>query len=402
MEHLLLKLILFLTNTENTVNKEKYMLGQDINNNKKVWVFGSRKGFYYDDNSRYMFEYVVANCPEIEAIWTTKSAAVYQILTQHCLPVAIFGSDECNHYMASADAAFISVIQMDVDKTKLSPNTKVIQLWHGTPIKQNNIACFNETYAMVSIASSLFLKEQSLGPHELFNFQLTGYPRNDFLLNNARPKFITPNIFKIIENNTLITYLPTYNESKDPNKKGDQRGRSYDIWSGLNFEIFEQFLIENDAFFLFKLHALQSPCSGLNQKNMERSSRVFLLDPNDPTCDIYEYLKYTDILITDYSSVYFDFLLLDRPVVFACFDLENYKKKRQFRFNYESVTPGPKAQSWVLVLKELDNILTCSQDRFAEERRRINRLFNHFQDADSCKRIANLTLNLSNHHDEFD
>lgn len=59
------------------------------------------------------------------------------------------------------------------------------------------------------------------------------------------------------------------------------------------------------------------------------------------TYTIQELLALTDILITDYSTVFFDYSLLERPMIFYPYDLEAYKRERDFYYDYETLVPGP-------------------------------------------------------------
>ena len=66
----------------------------------------------------------------------------------------------------------------------------------------------------------------------------------------------------------------------------------------------------------------------------------------DPTADVYPALADVDLLVTDYSSIYFDFLLLDRPIVFFANDLDLYlRRERHLLFEYRDMTPGPIART---------------------------------------------------------
>ena len=103
----------------------------------------------------------------------------------------------------------------------------------------------------------------------------------------------------------------------------------------------------------------------------------------------------TDILITDYSSVYFDFLLLDRPVIFTPFDIKEYiNKDRQLYYDYDKVTPGPRCNNWNEVLIELDKILR-GEDGYKKERQQINDYFNKYKDANSSKRVYEFFKNMN-------
>lgn len=85
-----------------------------------------------------------------------------------------------------------------------------------------------------------------------------------------------------------------------------------------------------------------------------------------------------DLLITDYSSIYLDYLLLDRPIVFFAYDLEHYvERDRALYFTYESMTPGARCDTQV----KLENVLTAilssgCRDEYAEQRNGV-RQFTH-------------------------
>ena len=361
---------------------------------RPIWVFGTRKGYYYDDNSKHMFEFVVKNKPDIEAVWVTYEQQIVEKLNKQNLPVAQIGSEHANWMMDNADVVFVSVILMDVDKSRISPKTKIVQLWHGTPMKQNDIGVFKEHYDLVCIAAEEFLTTQRLGDPSRFNFELTGYPRNDCLLSAKTPIFMQESHLSLLQTQTVITFLPTYNEERDPAKTGDTRGKQYDIWQGLNVETFLQFLEDHNCLFVFKLHSLQTAATGEIQTVLESSDRVLMLDPNDPALDVYNYLPHTDILITDYSSVLFDFLLLERPVIFSCFDFENYSATRKLRFEYDSITPGVKTFSWHDTQVALHDIVVNSNDSYRDERKQVKHRFNKYCDSNSCERVYRQAITL--------
>ena len=112
--------------------------------------------------------------------------------------------------------------------------------------------------------------------------------------------------------------------------------------------------------------------------------------------DIYEFLTFVDILITDYSSVYFDFCLLNRPIIFSPFDQESYlSNDRELYYNYNDVTPGPKCHNWQEVISEIDLILN-GKDKYANKRQVLNQRFNRYQYFKNSKRLASQILSLNN------
>jgi len=103
--------------------------------------------------------------------------------------------------------------------------------------------------------------------------------------------------------------------------------------------------------------------------------------------DPYQILSAADLLITDYSSVYFDYLLLDRPTVFVPVDVDQYRAARGFLLEpYEFWTPGPK----VLDQEALEAEIRASLDdptHGADQRHLINSIINQVADNSSCERV---------------
>ena len=90
-------------------------------------------------------------------------------------------------------------------------------------------------------------------------------------------------------------------------------------------------------------------------------------------------LNIFDLLITDYSSIYIDYLLLDRPMVFLPYDKERYLEGRGMNFRYDDVTPGAKPGT----MKEFMGVVRSSlegRDDFCDKRRACNAFFNEIQE----------------------
>ena len=104
---------------------------------------------------------------------------------------------------------------------------------------------------------------------------------------------------------------------------------------------------------------------------------------NDLTIDTNELLKRADILISDYSSVTADFLLLNRPIIYYCFDLQNYlNEDRDVYWSYDFITPGPKAKKYVELQNDLVDILS-GKDEYKKDRSQVLNMF--YSPESQCK-----------------
>lgn len=108
-------------------------------------------------------------------------------------------------------------------------------------------------------------------------------------------------------------------------------------------------------------------------KNIDQYENII-----DITKEIYDsqlLLKYAEILITDYSSCYIDYLLLNRPIIFYNFDYKNYiMNDREMYFEYSKVTPGEKVINYLELEHEILNLIS-KKDIYKEERERVKSIF---------------------------
>jgi len=365
-----------------------YLLTALIPKNKRKWVFGSWFGQRYTDNSKYFFEYVCRAHPEIRAIWISKNRQVIDDLRNRGReayhPLSLPGI----FHLMTAKVAVMSTDKKDLLHFLLSPVHFKVQLWHGvgykkimyddkitgdlhkpfTRFKHLLFPFLRPKYDMV-IATSPETQCQFCGAFRLpfEKVPITGYPRNDIFFKNTSHPQQSPESFR------QILYAPTHR----------QQGREMHIREILPDnemlrQMDEQFR-RLKVHFYFKLHFYDEKYL----PSLKGYSHISLA----PGIDIQELLRQTDILITDYSSIYFDFLLLDRPIIFAPFDLENYlRQDREFHYPYQEVTPGPIARNWKEVLPHIEEALQNPQ-KYQKERHRIRDLFHQYKDGNSSQRV---------------
>jgi len=369
---------------------------------KNIWVFGAWFGKKFADNSKYLFLYVRKNHPEIRAIWLSRNREVIKTLTKKGHEAYMIHSLRGLFLSCRANCVVICQGLVDVNKYFIA-GAKKVQLWHGTPFKKigsDDILHCQENRT----AAGLFLRKlrDKLFPFvtERYSFaiatsgearwklasafrmpkayvHITGYPRNDALegsdyASNEVQRW-QERIKEHLTDKAVIAYLPTFRDSQRINLLADYAFVEKDV---------EAFLKKHGAVMWVKAHFAGKPLESLGETG---SSRILLLS-DEELPDIYPILRETDILITDYSSVYFDYLLLDRPIIFAPFDLEDYiQRDRELYYDYDEVTPGPKAKNWPEVLKLIEQVM--EKDEWKESRREISRRFNKFTDGESSRRV---------------
>lgn len=241
------------------------------------------------------------------------------------------------HYLACARAKYIVTNSMPMGIIRLRPGQKLIETWHGTPLKRlgcdiqvdsNSINTKNEIHDRYR--QRVQQMTHFLSPSDFYTEKLTsafdlngagskvkliqqGYPRNDFL-----SRYTEQDVRRIKEslgvplNKKVILYAPTFRD----NQKLD-RAYSYSFTLEMDFDHLLQTLGE-EYVILFRPHYFVA--SRFDFKKY--TGRVFDVSGVD---DVNEMYVISDMLITDYSSVFFDYAILKRPILLFMYDLELYQ-----------------------------------------------------------------------------
>lgn len=275
-------------------------------------------------------------------------------------------------------------------KYNIMPSKKqcVVNLWHGMPLKtignlekgkeKNKYDYFSYVLSTSHYFDDVMMKSFKCGSERIMN---CGQPRTDYFYKNNNT------LFKGYKNTAI--WMPTFRTSDILNESNTSKeNRILPLINNMNdLESINSLFKKNNSLLLIKLHPIQSKKNMLfsDLSNIKFIDEEFLKNNNT---SLYEFLPQTDFLITDYSSVYFDYLLLDKNIVFIIDDLSDYKKNRGLNFeNFEDIMPGPKVVTIKSFLSELDKIFN-DRDEYVEQRKKINLLLNEYSSKNNCKDIC--------------
>lgn len=230
------------------------------------------------------------------------------------------------------------------------------------------------------IAIRLTLPEMTLPYKRYVNL---GLCRNDFVLNGDKCDWLRKEIESKVSYTvkTVVLYTPTHRDYEEKLTSCEKR-------SVLGFEYntteFEHFLKENGIVFVCKLHPKQNALVVENEL-----PEGLILHKPDPRYGLTEMMQVSDALVTDYTSVYFDYLLLDKPIIFNFYDLDTYKKERGVPCEPMSAIAAGDIVENEHQMKEALLHLCENKDRYSKKREIIRDLFFTHQDAKSCERVYN-------------
>ena len=306
---------------------------------KKIWIFGSFRGTF-TDNAKYLFIQVSRQNTELLPIWISYRKETVQMVRSLGLNAYSIFSFKGLYYALRGKYYFFNAYSSDICYFT-SGGTVQVNLWHGVGLKKIEF-CVDKgpmynRYVKKTLKERFFYPQVYRRPNYFLSstdfqtvkfaqaFRITekqcmnlGYPRNDILLadESQRMDFIqrfeTPKtqllITQLKEYGSVFLYMPTWRES--------QRNL---FAEHLNLEQLNQAMQQQNALLLLKPHAntiIENP------DQLKAYSHIRLMDNS---IDIYPILPYTDVLITDYSSILYDYLLLeDKRVILYLYDYEDY------------------------------------------------------------------------------
>lgn len=253
----------------------------------------------------------------------------------------------------------------------------VVNLWHGMPIKKiwrgvpgSELPMSTFLVSTSSFFSDVLMKASGFGPERLL---ATGLPRNDFLT-SARPASLDIVARLRGDAKRLIFFLPTYRNSVRGLKFED--GVETNTILGLNETDAQQlhaWLKANRCKLIVKPH----PMSINAGKPFADDEHWAMMDEKalfEAGLGLYELLAQADLLVTDVSSVYVDFLVTERPQILYFPDLEKYEKTRGLLLQpLKDYAPGPIAETFAELRTALD-LWISGNDTWREQRKQLRDL----------------------------
>lgn len=219
---------------------------------------------------------------------------------------------------------------------------------------------------------------------------ISGIPRTDTLLNSNGRNNLEKLLNKKLDGTKIIFNMPTFHTHENSGRiNGDASLDDFIKIPNFNYKEFDKFLGENNCICILKVHhAEQSIISKRNTfKNYNNIYAISNLDLQKHKLDLYEILNSGDALITDYSTIYNDFLFMNKPIIFTNYDIDEYRDNRGLALEpYEFWTAGPKVQNQDDLEQELLKSLN-NPDYYSEKRKDLKSVFFKHDDNNSSKRI---------------
>ena len=344
-----------------------------------VWVFSGFKKKSYLDNTKYLYEYVVKNHPEIQAYWVTNDDSLVSELNSQSMPVVKMNSKEGRELIAHAGVGFTDHFRMSDFNAMdgLNDRLKIVQLWHGVGLKaigdlgNTDVPGVRFSDDILASPTDGFVRKIIkhiryfiYAPHrELFeHYYALVCPGEERILQIADPWHI-PHDACLIAGHPRNELLHTTNPSKHPCKiiyaptyRWNVRCEKRMIKMLTDAAPAIQGHMEKiDGALTVRLHPHTWRDYKYALKQLADKYDRILLDEEK---DVYSNLGEYSILISDYSSIAYDFVLVDRPVVFFAFDLDDFTEQEcKLNYDYESYSPGFHTSTWQETLDAIETYI---------------------------------------------
>lgn len=374
------------------LNKYVFTLVGLLPPKKDVIMFESFLGKQYSDNPRAIYEYIKEHYPEYKLYWSADRKYIKNFENKD-IDIVIRFSVRWLFLMARAQFWVTnSRLPFWVPKPK---HTTYIQTWHGTPLKKIGVDI--EEVRMSGIDTVKYRKgfinavrywDYLISPNpystkifrQAFQFNgefiESGYPRNDYLYNANNDLHILhlKQKYNIPEDKKVILYAPTWRDHHFTENGKYQFKLELDL-EQLKERLGDEYIV------LLRLHYL------IASKLDIAKFKGFAYDFSQFE-DIRELYLISDLLITDYSSVFFDYANLQRPIIFFVYDIDEYRDKlRGFYLDFENMAPGPLVKTTEEVIQEIEQLeknyfkLPNQFEQFYEE-------YCKWEDGNASKRVV--------------
>lgn len=367
---------------------------------KNIIVFEGTDVHRYNENARYLFEYM--SCIDgVYVYWFTRNSIIRDFLNASGYKTTS-GIFETMYILASAKLV-VSNGSRPIDYfNSVGSNTIKYCLMHGTGPKASiylrnslkstirelkSINKFDYVNFTSSFTSMLTAKVAYKIPYE--KIIKLGYPRNDCLFDKdlcddlcrKKPK-MREVISNIDKDSKLLLYTPTWRN--DP-----LMDLPIVALDGFEFSLFNDFLAHNNLHLIYTLHPNSSMKCDLNYSNIH-----YLDYSKYPLFDLNNVMPEFDLLLNDYSTTSVDFCILNRPQLFVMPDYDDYIDKDAFLEDYRSILPGEEISSFSLLKEKILNS-SNKADSYSNNRRIfLNKYYDFDNINNSCKNHSDFIIGL--------
>lgn len=368
----------------------------------KRWAFGSYRGGF-SDNSKYLFIYAAEHYPDIQVCWLSLNRQTVQRVRALGLPAYWVLSPIGAWKALRAKYWFVNSYASDI-MFCLSGGATIVNLWHGVGLKRCEFNIHDgvlaERFVKQTFKERFYHPESFRRPDWLVSsteFQSTmfatafriplekclnvGYPRNGILLQpkeqvrafvqKYEPQATAQLIDRMAQFDKVYIYMPTWRDSQK-----NIFAQQMDLCQ------LSDILKKQNALLLLKPH----PNTIVDA--IQQFDNVLLVDR---TVDVYSIMPFTDVLITDYSSVLYDYILMpDKDVILYLYDYDEYVRERDFYYPFAENVVGKQVNTFAALAE------TISRQDYAIDKKERQRILAKFwgdtKDKDSCKEILNKVL----------
>ncbi|MEU0598915.1 CDP-glycerol glycerophosphotransferase family protein [Streptomyces sp. NPDC006393] len=349
----------------------------------------SYNGKQFSDSPRAMYEELKSRGSDLKHLWAVRDGQV--LLPEGVERVRMWGHE---WYEALASSRYIVTNGHLPDWIERRPGQVIVQTWHGTMLKkighdidtlhfdrryQEKLALESKQWSMV-VSSNRFstpiLKRAFSYDGEILE---AGYPRNDYLYSPDKDAIAerVKRRLGLPEGKKIVLYAPTWRD--------DQSHSQGQYLFDLRIDLEDaQRRLGDDHVLLIRRHSNVVDA-------VPGAGNGFVWDASEYP-DIADLYVAADIMITDYSSVMFDYAHLKRPMLFFTYDLEHYRDTlRGFYFDFEQDSPGPllfTSKELVDAIRDIDKVSVEYKDRFD----RFHHLFCDLDDGHASARVVDRML----------
>lgn len=343
-------------------------------------IFESHSDF--TDNSKSIFDYLIEHHfnNKYKLVWFVDNPENFNrikipnVTFIRSNPIKIFESMKIYYYIHRAKYGFFS---HRMPYVKPNHGEMFVNLWHGSGLKKTKHVNMAHNVDTIHCSSDFFkeLRIKNYGYKSDMIIPL-GNPRNDLLISGCKSD-VVKTLYGLTYKKVIV-WLPTFKKKKNgffEFVEGDNNF-TFSTFCNQHLEEMNTYFETKDTLLIIKPHPME------NLKGVKEiyTSNIKLITNNELTIkniDLYSLLAMSDALITDVSSVYVDYLLLDKPIGFVVNEISNYR----YGYHVENpldYMPGKWINDYKDFKRFLDDVIE-EQDHYFEQRDKINNLMNFYR-----------------------